>query len=167
MRGDTLCIVNAKSCPLLSSAITRGNALWARYRDPVVEVEGLQVRAADFFMAGPPCQGDASSVRHNSRLQFRLLRSRTSSFSPPLAHVLIDQLPVSTIIHNGSSSQQRKGYLSLGCPLLSQPSCVAQDHPRAGCRADLQACEEGCHSLAVRISAAGRRNGVLTRLQDW
>lgn len=77
-------------------------------------------------------------------------------FSQPHDSVLIDQVVLRSIIQNGSSSQQRKGHISLRHPLLPQPSCVAQDHPRAGRRADLQARKEGRNPLPVR-TIAGRR----------
>jgi hypothetical protein len=81
----------------------------------------------------------------------------------PLANVLIDPVAASTSLQHGSSSQQRKGHIGLGHPLLAQPACVAQDHARAGRRADLQACEEGRHSLAVRTPARRTCNGILTK----
>ena len=60
-------------------------------------------------------------------------------------------IPSSTTVHShkhGSTSQQRKGHIVQRHPLLSHPSGVAQDYPRAGRRPNLQARKKGCHSLA-------------------
>lgn len=83
--------------------------------------------------------------RRTTHLPISSLRtSRPSRFSNRLR----------TNRQNGSSSQQRKGHIGLGHPLLSQPACVAQDHSRAGRRAHLQAREEGRHPLPVRTPVA-------------
>jgi hypothetical protein len=107
----------------------------------------------NFLNAHTQCQGSTRSVRHSSRVEFRLRDRTLNIFSPPPANVLIDQVAASPSIQNGSSSQQRKGYISLGCPLLSQPACLAQDYSRAGRRADSEARKEGRHPLPVRMTA--------------
>jgi hypothetical protein len=106
---------------------------------------------------------------HEASRATSILRELDDFTTPayPLANVLIDPVAASTSLQHGSSSQQRKGHIGLGHPLLAQPACVAQDHPRAGRRTDLQACEEGRHSLAVRTPARRTHNGILTDWQDW
>jgi hypothetical protein len=76
---------------------------------------------------------------HSSRLQ-----SRRQPRQPPFRQ------PITTNRRNGSSSQQGQGHFCLRHPLLPQRPLLAQDHPRAGRRPDLQAREEGRHSLPDR-----------------
>ena len=68
-------------------------------------------------------------------------RPTTESPSHPLQH---------NHRYHGPSSQQGQGHLVLRHPLLAQPPRLAQDHPRAGRRPDLQARQEGRDPLADR-----------------
>jgi len=60
------------------------------------------------------------------------------------------QLQLLQTRRHGSSSQQRKGHISLCHPILSNSSCVVEDHSRASRRPNLQACKEGCYSVSDR-----------------
>lgn len=60
--------------------------------------------------------------------------------------------PSSTNRQNGSSSQQRQGYLLLRHPLLAHRAVVAQGHPRPGRRSDLQGRQKGRHAFADRCA---------------
>ena len=88
------------------------------------------------------------AVRASSKRAFAHIASPNKNFGTSTSKV---DLPFSppVIQHNGSPPQQRKGYIGLGHPLLTNCPAVAQDHPRAGRRTDLQAREEGRHSLSV------------------
>lgn len=89
-----------------------------------------------------------TSLSETHRRTFQNFTDTSNSFIEITSTAIPSNLD--QFLQNGSASFERKGHISLSAAILPHASCVAQDHPRASRRPDLQARQEGCNSIPDR-----------------